>query len=335
MIRRLAAVLALISVGSVLPGARAPVHAASWYEGACTDNVGITVVIDFQELGGGVNVRCASGPATTGLAALDNSGISWEGTQRFPGVVCRIAGQPGPDVEPCGNTPPGNAYWSYWIAPRGGPWCYSTTGAGNRTPPPGSIEGWSFALTQNAVDVPPPGYDPPAPIPGEPPNPLKRSDCATSSAPTPTATTTAATTSPPAPTIVIAQPDAPSIPTDAPQPAAETPQVPVGAAAGSPTSTTAAALSTVTTSTNSPSSTSTIEPSNDTAPSGATDDTRSADSVPSTPTADSAVAFGAVDLGDDGRGDGGFGLPTAIGIAVAASLGGAGAWAARRRRALT
>ncbi len=334
MIRRLAAVLAFMAIGGALPVTRAPVHAASWYDGPCTDNVGITVVVDFQELGGGVNVRCAPGAPPTGLAALDNSGISWEGTQRFPGVVCRIAGKPGPDVEPCGNTPPANAYWSYWIAPRGGPWCYSTTGAGNRTPPPGTIEGWSFALTQNAVDIPPPGYDPPAPIPGGPPNPLKRSDCATSSAPTPTATTAAVTAPTPAPTIAIAQQDPLSTPTDAPQPAAEATTVPAVAAAGSPTSTTTAALPTVTTSTHT-ASTSTIEPSDGSATSSSTDDTRSADSVSSAPTTGSAVAFGAVDLGDDGRGDGGFGLATAIGIAVAASLGGAGAWAARRRRALT
>jgi hypothetical protein len=44
--------------------------------------------------------------------------------------------------------------------------------------------------------------------------------------------------------------------------------------------------------------------------------------------------LGTVDLGDDGRGDGGFGAATAIGIVVAASLIGAGVWAARRRRAV-
>jgi hypothetical protein len=49
----------------------------------------------------------------------------------------------------------------------------------------------------------------------------------------------------------------------------------------------------------------------------------------------SEVALGTVDLSDDGRGNGGFGAATAIGIVAAGGLVGAGVWAARRRRAVT
>jgi len=145
-----------------MPMATSSARAAESYEGPCVDNVGVTVVVDFQELGGGVNgevnVRCAPGPVTTGLDALDKAGILWEGTRQFPGFVCRIAGQPGPDREACAVTPPATAYWTYWAAQRGGDWCYSSVGAAGRKPPPGSIEGWSFALDKVAVDVPPPEH---------------------------------------------------------------------------------------------------------------------------------------------------------------------------------
>src|SRR5215218_10404000 len=144
MIRILVAALALAG-GTLVPSlasAQGGVpETTAWHEGPCTDNVGITIVVDFQELGGAVNVRCAPGPVTSGLQALDQADIAWEGTRRFAGVVCRIAGLPGAADEACIDTPPATAYWSYWLAPRGGQWCYSTVGPGSRTPPPGSVEG--------------------------------------------------------------------------------------------------------------------------------------------------------------------------------------------------
>ncbi len=60
------------------------------------------MVVDFQELGGGVNVVCAPGPVTSGLEAMRAAGVAYQTAQRFPGFVCRIAGQPTND--PCVNT---------------------------------------------------------------------------------------------------------------------------------------------------------------------------------------------------------------------------------------
>jgi hypothetical protein len=111
-------------------------------------------------------------------------------------VVCRIAGRPGPDTEPCNNTPPATAYWSYWFASRGGEWCYSTVGAANRTPPTGSVEGWSFFKGGGGDEASPPGYAPPPPSPGEPqPEPVSNADCRPRSTPT----TAAPAPSPPPP----------------------------------------------------------------------------------------------------------------------------------------
>ena len=65
-----------------------------------------------------------------------------QGTTQFPGLLCRINGEPASD--PCHGAPPPDAYWGYWHAPRGGSWTYSSSGAGSRVPPAGSVEGWSF-----------------------------------------------------------------------------------------------------------------------------------------------------------------------------------------------
>jgi hypothetical protein len=176
----------------------APGDAGAWTDGACTTPSGVTVVVDFQELGGGVHVRCAPQPVTSGFEALRQAGIDFDTTVRFPGFLCRIAGKPAND--PCQTTSPATAYWSYWVAQRGGTWCYSNRGAGNRTPPPGSAEGWSFSLGRTSSTSPAPRVEVPGALPGTVPAPLTPGDCdRRADAPAPTPTPTAAPpTQPPA-----------------------------------------------------------------------------------------------------------------------------------------
>ncbi|GIJ79956.1 hypothetical protein SAMN05443287_102478 [Micromonospora phaseoli] len=113
---------------------------------ACTGTSGVTVVVDYGPLGGGVQVACALGDPATGLAALQGAGFTVTGTQRWGlAFVCRINGQPTAASDPCINTPPASAYWSYWHASgSGAAWSYSTLGAGSYNPAPGTVEGWSF-----------------------------------------------------------------------------------------------------------------------------------------------------------------------------------------------
>lgn len=145
----------------------------------CTDGLGVTVVVDFQELGDDtVVVRCAPDAPADGFAALAQADVPFRTTVAFPGFLCRLFDQPGDD--PCDTASPATAYWSYWLAPAGGEWCYSNLGAGNRTPPPGSVEGWSFARDKGSEAVPPPRFDPPQPPAGSEPRPLTADDCTTS-----------------------------------------------------------------------------------------------------------------------------------------------------------
>ena len=151
----LAVVLTVASVG--VPAA----VAADGLPGFCPDANGVTVVVDFNEIGGGIVVRCAVGAQANGLAALENAGFTVAGTQRWgKAFVCRIEGKPGTDIEPCLNTPPASAYWSYWNAVDGGSWQYSNFGLLNRTPPSGTFEGWSFAKDRPSTQLPAPGIAP-------------------------------------------------------------------------------------------------------------------------------------------------------------------------------
>ncbi|GAA2698318.1 MULTISPECIES: hypothetical protein [Actinosynnema] len=137
----LAAVVALLWA-LLLP---APASAA-----ACD---GVTVVVDFGALGG-VRTGCAPGDPATGIAALNSAGFAHSYVPRQPGLVCQIAALP----NPC-NGAPASAYWSYWHAPAGGSWTYSSSGAGAYNPAPGTVEGWAFGAGS------PPAQAPPAPAP--------------------------------------------------------------------------------------------------------------------------------------------------------------------------
>ncbi|WP_425518040.1 hypothetical protein [Polymorphospora rubra] len=159
--RRAATTLAaLLLAGAGATVGAAPAHAAGT-AGYCPDANGVTVIVDFRELGGATIIRCAPGNQATGLAALKNAGIQITGTARWgEGFICRIEGRPGPQSEPCIDTPPASAYWSYWHAPNGGTWSYSQFGVLNRTPPPGSFEGWSFSKDRTSSSSPPPRVAP-------------------------------------------------------------------------------------------------------------------------------------------------------------------------------
>lgn len=165
------AVLALLAAATGTGVGTAPSAAAVDHSrgrpGFCPNANGVTVVVDFRELGGKTIVRCAVGSQQTGLAALKEAGFKVTGTNRWgESFICRLENKPGPDSEPCIDTPPASAYWSYWHAPNGGGWTYSQYGATYRTPPTGSFEGWSFSSNRDQSDAPAPRVTPRRPASG-------------------------------------------------------------------------------------------------------------------------------------------------------------------------
>ena len=154
---RFVAVCALL-LAACFTGA-APASAA---EGACPEGGGVTVVVDFGDLGPGPAIRCAPGTPANGIAALQEAGFQVAGSQKYGlAVACRIDGKPGPDVESCTGMPSATAYWSYWHAPAGGTWQSSQEGAQTAKPAPGGFEGWAFARPKSANDLPSPPRVPP------------------------------------------------------------------------------------------------------------------------------------------------------------------------------
>jgi hypothetical protein len=155
--RRLAAGALVVGVAAAVT-LLGPAPAAE--AAACSGTSGVTVVVDYGSLGGGVRVSCAAGDPTSGLAALSGAGFSYSFVPRLRGLVCQINAQP----DPC-NGAPANAYWSYWHAERGDSWSYSTSGAGSYNPRAGTVEGWAFGAGAR------PGIAPPAPAAAPPPAP--------------------------------------------------------------------------------------------------------------------------------------------------------------------
>ena len=114
-----------------------PPALASASDGACNDDGGVTVVVDFTDLGGSIVSGCASGDPATGRSALEDAGFV--ATDSQPGMICAIDAQP----DPCPATFEGS-YWSYWHSSATGDWVSYQVGADSSDPMPGEIEGWRY-----------------------------------------------------------------------------------------------------------------------------------------------------------------------------------------------
>ena len=151
--RAVGTVIAALTVAAWTAG---PAVAKPRPVGDCTATSGAIVVVDFGPFGGPLLRACGSTP-TTGFALLNQGGWRTSGTEHDgPAFVCRIgyAGfhhgsqYPTPAQQPCINTPPVNAYWTYWQAgPGQNTWSYSQLGAPTYRPQPGSISLWIFGGT--------------------------------------------------------------------------------------------------------------------------------------------------------------------------------------------
>lgn len=149
---RLAAVVVLTAAaGLTVP---APASAA-----ACSSASGVTVVVDFHELGGGPRQACdADGAGETAATQFGHAGFVLDRVQRQPGFVCRVNNLPSKDDDPCVNTPPANAYWGVWWSDgKSGSWNYSSQGVDSLKVPDGGYVAlsWNGSSTKS-----PPGATP-------------------------------------------------------------------------------------------------------------------------------------------------------------------------------
>lgn len=142
------------------------------HSGTCTTSRGVSVVVDFRELGGSTVRRCAlpdpgqSAFAGSGTDALRAAGLDVVGTDSYGlGIVCRLAGKPSASTtlqvagrdyrESCRTTPPTGAHWGYWhTSSAKGSWQLSRYGAASRQAVAGGWEGWSFSLGRTSDPAP-------------------------------------------------------------------------------------------------------------------------------------------------------------------------------------
>ncbi|SFH75385.1 hypothetical protein SAMN05216561_102120 [Nocardioides psychrotolerans] len=145
-------------------GTPAPAVAAG-----CSSASGVTVVVDFNQLGGGVASGCISGGGGQKASALfPSAGHPLTYAQRQPGFVCRVSGVPAED--PCVNTSAANAYWGlWWTDGKGGDWVYSSLGAASLTIPDGGYVGFSW--DESGGDAKPSFTPAPHPAPSPTPTP--------------------------------------------------------------------------------------------------------------------------------------------------------------------
>ncbi len=128
--RRAITSLALLAAGLVGGGVVlgfAPAAGAA----TCTSAGGVSVVVDYRELGGGTFTACAAdGGGKSATAIVASVGVQLTYASRQPGFVCRVNGQPASD--PCVNASPANAYWGLWWADGSkGSWTYSSYASGS------------------------------------------------------------------------------------------------------------------------------------------------------------------------------------------------------------
>ena len=134
--RLLAAAALLPLTTAALALGTSPAQAQVASGSGCTDTDGVTVVVDFTDLGGDIEVGCAEGDPASGREALESAGFAPEDSQ--PGMICTIDGQP----DPCPEEFDGS-YWSYWFA-EDDAWTSYQVGADDADPAPGDVEGWRY-----------------------------------------------------------------------------------------------------------------------------------------------------------------------------------------------
>jgi hypothetical protein len=118
----------------------------------CGTGGGVSTVVDFGALGGGVRRECGSG---SDAAAAFGSDHNLEQHPRQPGFVCRIDGAPAD-----GDCLKTDKYWGLFVSDDGGPWVYASAGAYGQPVDDGDAVAFVW---QSSASRRSPGVAPPAP----------------------------------------------------------------------------------------------------------------------------------------------------------------------------
>jgi hypothetical protein len=200
MRRRLSGFAAAVLVAAAAYATGLGATSAAATASGCSSGEGVTVVVDFHDLGGGLQQTCdAEGGGRDGASLFVRAGYQLTPVQKQPAFVCRINGVPADD--PCVNTPPADAYWALWWSDgTDGRWSYSTVAASGLKIPDGGYVAFSWnrgsgqdkpgttpkAHVDNGPTAAPTPKSSPTPKPSQTPAPPATTSVAPSSAaPTP------------------------------------------------------------------------------------------------------------------------------------------------------
>lgn len=139
MTRRLLSALVAVLLGTATG---AVVLAAPAQAAACAKGDGVTVVVDYHQLGGGASTTCVPGGGRKATSAFDAAGVSLRYAARQQGFVCQVNAKPA--NAGCVQASPPDAYWSLWVSSGNGSWSYATTGVGGVSVPKGGWVAWSW-----------------------------------------------------------------------------------------------------------------------------------------------------------------------------------------------
>jgi hypothetical protein len=142
----LAARLAAVVLATAAAGLAGAVTASPASAATCSSGSGVSVVVDFGGLGGGVRTDCApDGAGKSASSLFSGAGYDLAYVQNEPGFVCRVDNLPSPSDQACVNTPPESAYWSLWWSDgTSGSWSYSNYGVGSLKVPDGAYVGFAW-----------------------------------------------------------------------------------------------------------------------------------------------------------------------------------------------
>jgi hypothetical protein len=162
---RRALLAAALLVGAIVPVlAGVPARAAAI--GQCSTTRGSIVAVDFAHFGGplvrGCGVTSSGAPDSSGLTLLEDGGFTPVGTRQYGlAFICRLGnaavggGAAYPTADPCDQTPPASASWSYWLAePGAASWTLSPDGVTTDHPVAGEVELWVFGSTSDPSPSP-------------------------------------------------------------------------------------------------------------------------------------------------------------------------------------
>lgn len=176
--RLAAAAVTVAAAGVALPS---PTQAST-----CGSGSGVTVVVDFHQLGGGAQSACdAGGAGEYADQQFADAGHVLTYVDNEPGFVCQVDASPD---RTCPRTPPANAYWSLWWSDgKSGTWQYASLGVKSlKVPDGGSVAlSWQGQSSQAKPRVTPPGGGASSPSSSPSPHPSSSPRPSTGPGPSP------------------------------------------------------------------------------------------------------------------------------------------------------